>query len=154
MGYYERKILGPLGIKPGFWRKDANGQANIPSGAALTARDWAKFGEMVRLDGKGVLPPGKIQECFHGTKANPAYGLTWWLPAEGSIGGNVPRKAAGPWVPKDAWVAAGAGGQRLVVVPSLKLVAVRKAPVRGAEGGFNDRVWLRALVDGLQKKRE
>jgi CubicO group peptidase (beta-lactamase class C family) len=153
-GYFERKILGPLGIKPAAWRNATSGQPNMPSGASLTARDWAKFGEMVRLDGKGVLPAGKIQECFQGTKANPGYGLTWWLPAEGPIGGTVPRKAAGPWMPKDAWMAAGAGGQRLVVVPSLKLVAVRKAPVRGEEAGFNDRVWLRALVEGLQKKSE
>ncbi|HUR58916.1 MAG TPA: serine hydrolase [Opitutaceae bacterium] len=154
MSYYERKIFRPLGIRPASWRKDANGLPNIPSGAALTARDWAKFGEMVRLDGKGVLPPGKIQECFRSTKANPGYGLTWWLPAAGPLGGAVPRKIAGAWLPKDTWMAAGAGGQRLVVVPSLNLVAVRKAPVRGDEAGFNDRVWLKALVDGLGAKAE
>jgi CubicO group peptidase (beta-lactamase class C family) len=154
MSYYERKILEPLGIKPASWRKTASGQPNIPSGASLTARDWAKFGEMVRLDGKGVLPPGKIQECFHGTKANPGYGLTWWLPAAGPLGGTVPRKVASASLPKDTWMAAGAGGQRLVVVPSLKLVAVRKAPVRGDEAGFNDRIWLRTLVDGLGAKAD
>jgi CubicO group peptidase (beta-lactamase class C family) len=149
MGYLGRKILGPLGIKPDRWRKDGAGNPNLPSGAALTARDWAKFGEMVRLDGKGVLPAGRLAECFHGTKVNPGYGLTWWLPGQGPLGGNVPRKIAGPWLPKETRLAAGAGGQRLVVIPSLKLVAVRLAPVRGGEGAFDDRGWLRALLEPL-----
>lgn len=70
MRYLERKILEPLGIKPARWRMGGNGQPNLPSGAALTARDWAKFGEAVRLDGKGVLPAGKIAECFRGTKVS------------------------------------------------------------------------------------
>lgn len=149
--YLERKILEPLAIKPARWRMGGSGQPNLPSGAALTARDWAKFGETVRLDGKGLLPAGKIAECFRGTKASPGYGLTWWLPGQGSIGGTVVRPVGGPWLPKDTWLAAGAGGQRLVVVPSLKLVAVRLAPVRREEGAapFADRAWLRALLEPL-----
>lgn len=153
MGYLEKKILGPLGMKPARWRNGAGGNPNLPSGAALTARDWAKFGEAIRLDGRGILPPGKLAECFQGTKANPGYGLTWWLPGKGAYGAVVKRDARGPWMPTDVWMAAGAGGQRLVVVPSLKLVAVRQAPVRGErEGGFNDRAWLRALLEPLTRK--
>ncbi len=148
--YLRRKILDPLEIKPERWRNSDTGTPNLPSGALLTARDWAKFGEMVRLDGRGVLPPGKIAECFRGTTAKPGYGLTWWLPAAGAIGSGVgSRNVGGLWLPKDTWQAAGAGGQRLVVIPSLKLVAVRLAPVRGREGAFDDRGWLRALLQPL-----
>lgn len=148
MQYLERKILSPLGIKPGRWRKDADGKPHLPSGAALTARDWAKFGEAVRLDGKGILPPGKIVACFSGTKANPAYGLTWWLPALGPVGGQMKRAGKAEGLPADTWMAAGAGGQRLIVIPSRKLVAVRLAPVRLQDGQrrFNDTAWIRALL--------
>jgi hypothetical protein len=84
---------------------------------------------------------------------NPGYGLTWWLPSEGALGGTMARKIAGPWMPKETWMAAGAGGQRLVIVPSLRLVAVRLAPVRGGSGAFDDRGWLRALLEPVGVKK-
>jgi CubicO group peptidase (beta-lactamase class C family) len=149
-GYAERRVFAPLGLRPGAWRRDADGQPHLPSGLALTARDWARFGEMVRRDGDGVLAPGKLDALFRGTAANPAYGLTWWLPAEGPIGAGWRRNVAGAGLPRDIRVAAGAGGQRLVVIPSLGLVAVRQAPVRLREGGFDERAWLAALVAGAR----
>jgi CubicO group peptidase (beta-lactamase class C family) len=149
--YLERKILAPVGIKPARWRTPVTGQPNLPSGAALTAREWAKFGEAIRLDARGILPPGKIAECFRGTTANRGYGLTWWLPGVAPYGALVKRKVAGPELPRDIWMAAGAGGQRLVIVPSLKLVAVRQAPVRAEEGrAFADQVWLRELIGAVK----
>jgi CubicO group peptidase (beta-lactamase class C family) len=145
-GYLDRRILYPLRIKPAWWRRDADGHPQLPSGARFTARDWAKFGEMIRRDGHGVLPPGKLAQLFVGTKANPGHGIAWWLPAQGPVGAVGKRAAADDLLPSDVWVAAGAGGQRLVVIPSLNLVAVRFAPVRLHETGFDEQAWLRALV--------
>lgn len=146
--YMKRRIFDPIGVKPARWRTPQAGQPHLPSGAALTARDWAKFGEAIRLDAKGILPPGKVADCFRGTKANPAYGLTWWLPGQGRYGAAVKRDITTESMPKDIWMAAGAGGQRLVIVPSLKLVAVRLAPVRAEDGKpFNDARWLRELLE-------
>ena len=151
MQYLERRILVPLDIKPARWRKDADGNPHLPSGAALTARDWVKFGEAIRLDAKGLLPAGKIATCFRGTSANPGYGLTWWLPAEGPAGAKVKRKLAGPGIPREVWMAAGAGGQRLVIVPAKKLVAARLAPVqRDNLRAFNDTAWIRAVLEDLE----
>lgn len=145
-GYLDRRILRPLGLTTKFWRRDEDGHPHLSSGAQLTARDWAKFGEMVRLDGRGVLPPGKLAELFCGTKANPGYGVTWWLPTQGPMGTFTKREVTTEGLPADICVAAGAGGQRLVVIPSLKLVAVRLAPVRLREAGFDEQAWLRELV--------
>jgi CubicO group peptidase (beta-lactamase class C family) len=149
-GYLDRRIFYPLKIKPARWQRDEDGHPHLSSGAQLTARDWAKFGEMVRLDGRGVLPPGKLAELFHGTQANPGYGVTWWLPTQGSMGAVTKRDVATEGLPADIYVAAGAGGQRLVVIPSLKLVAVRLAPVRLREAGFDEREWLRELVNAAR----
>lgn len=42
--YLRRRILDPIGLKVGFWRKDADGNINLPAGAFLTPRKWVKFG--------------------------------------------------------------------------------------------------------------
>lgn len=145
-GYLDRRILYPLRIKPAGWKRDEAGHPYLSNGARLTARDWAKFGEMIRCDGQGVLPPGKLARLFVGTKVNPGYGVTWWLPAQGPAGAVIKRDVADAALPRDIWLAAGAGGQRLVVIPSHSLVAVRLAPVRPHETDFDDRSWLLALV--------
>lgn len=149
--YLRRKILGPLDIHPGAWRTDEDGEPHLPSGATLTARDWAKFGECVRLDGRGVLPPGKLAELFQGTKAKPGYGVAWWLPGAGPIGAVFARDVGVGRLPRDVWMAAGAGGQRCVVIPSLGLVAVCQAPVRFAEAKFDEAAFLAELVAGARR---
>lgn len=150
-GYLRKKILQPLDIWPGAWRRDVDGQPHLPSGAALTARDWAKFGECVRLDGRGVLPPGKLAELFVGTDAKPGYGVTWWLPGAGPIGAVFERDVGAGKLPRETWMAAGAGGQRCVVIPSLRLVAVCQARVRLAEAKFDEAEFLAELVAGARR---
>ncbi len=146
LGYIERRILKPAGASHGIWKRDSDGNAHLPSGASLTAGDWAKFGEMIRLDGKGMLPPGKTKVLFQTTKANPSYGLTWWLPSyEGLTPGGRSKWKWSDKLPKDVHIAAGAGGQRLYVIPSHELVVVRQAPVRMADD-FEDLPFLLALL--------
>jgi CubicO group peptidase (beta-lactamase class C family) len=145
-GYMERRIFRPIGFQHGFWRKDADGNVHIPSGAAVTAREWAKFGEAIRLGAKGILKSGASKTLFEGTKTNPSYGLTWWLPANGGQrAGSRLRWPRMDGLPKDIYMAAGAGGQRLYVVPSKELIIVRQAPVRSGEA-FADIIFLRKLL--------
>ena len=122
----------------------------------MTATDWAKVGELVRLqgkcDGKAVLDEKLLAECFEGTKQNPAYGLTWWLKKE--VSAELRRKipllskewgdvANSPTLPGDLVAACGAGKQRLYVVPSLKLVVVRQGTLAQ---GFSDTEFLKLLL--------
>lgn len=146
-GYMKRRILDPLKVNVAFWRKDADGNPHLPSGMALTARDWAQFGEMVRLDGKGVLKPGRTAELFKGSTANPSYGLTWWMPPKNGQRGSGRIAFSYPDdLPADLVQAAGAGGQLLMIIPSRELVIVRQAPVRGNEDRFQQVAFLRALL--------
>ncbi len=146
LAYIERRILKPAGAAHGPWKRDSDGNAHLPSGASMTAQDWAKFGEMIRLDGKGMLPPGKTKMLFQTTTVNPSYGLTWWLPSrEGLTPGGRTNWKWSDKLPKDVYVAAGAGGQRLYVIPSHELVVVRQAPVRMADD-FEDMPFLLALL--------
>ncbi len=146
LDYYEAKIFKPLGMTHGRWLTDAAGNIQLPMGASLSAREWIKFGEMVRLGGKGVLRPGNITPLFQTTTLNPSYALTWWYPlAQGLQPSGLAKWDWSTKLPKDVYIAAGLGGQRLYVVPSLNLTIVRQAPVRVIDQ-FRDREFFEALM--------
>jgi CubicO group peptidase (beta-lactamase class C family) len=165
--YLQRRILKPIDLHVGGWRKGSDKQIHLPSGAALTATEWAKFGELVRAggtwEGKEIVPQKLLDECFIPSKTNPSYGLTFWL---GTTAGNT-REAMLPALAKlrnpsgkdelkvkDLVFAAGAGNQRLFISRQLKLVVVRQADgILGALGGndqtgWNDREFLARLLYG------
>ncbi|MFN7020491.1 MAG: serine hydrolase, partial [Phycisphaerales bacterium] len=88
MAYMQTRLFDPIGLKVGWFGKDGAGKPALPGGCLLTAREWAKFGEFVRLNGawrqadgsvKTLLRPDLLAECFRPSAANPSYGLTWWL---------------------------------------------------------------------------
>lgn len=139
--YLDRRLLKPIGISCPFWRRSVEGDANMPSGAALTAREWAKLGEFVRgggkVRGKPLVDPEAFSQLFQGSKANPGYGLSWWLPGEANLIDShsepiAERSLVG--VPKDIRMAAGAGKQRLYVIPSLGVTIVRQTDKRSPKG--------------------
>lgn len=134
-GYIERRILSPLGVRIGSWRDGPDGNPLMPDGLSLAAKEWAKVGEFVRRGGKHrgkwIVDPEAFAQLFNGSAANPAYGLTWWLPRESTAGGPTADSADisshAAELPSDMVVAGGAGRQRLYVIPSLKLTIVRQA---------------------------
>ncbi|MCK5749453.1 MAG: serine hydrolase, partial [Oricola sp.] len=140
--YLQARILEPLDIHPAQWN-EKNGQPTLPSGADLTAREWARFGQFVLQDGawKGMqlVDPATLAENFKSSAVNSAYGLTWWLneePAGDVLDASRPMRAASDLfthprrgeLPDDLFMAAGAGGQRLYVIPSMDMVIVRQYP--------------------------
>lgn len=145
LAYLDRRVFQPIGLEFARWRRDADGNPHLPSGAALTARQWAKFGELIRNEGSFVATDGgdpvqvvsaqELKKCFQGTQANPAYGITFWLnqPVPASQRRRIRQLQFGTddmtqtdKIPSDMFFAAGAGRQRLFVIPSLKLTIVRQ----------------------------
>ncbi len=131
LAYLTRRVLDPLGIAPVQWRRGADGNPHLPSGASLTARDWARFGEFVLQQGEGRVDRTALGQCFEGTRANPGYGLTWWLLRAGLV---APGPRAGVEIDPafaarhgGVSMAAGAGDQRLYLVPERGLVVARQA---------------------------
>lgn len=89
--YFDARLAQPIGLNVAAWQQDAAGKPATPGGMLLTAREWAKFGEFVRLGGAVRDPDGSLRqivrkdlmdELFKPSAANPVYGLTWWLPRE------------------------------------------------------------------------
>ena len=154
--YLKRRVLDPIGVEVECRIRCADGRPQVGGGAFMTARDWAKFGEFIRLRGrwqdKQIVDPGILGHLFRGSEQNPAYGLTWWLkaPVSGDLCRRVPvlsrqwaAVANSTWIPKDLVAACGAGKQRLYVIPSRKLVVARQGALARR---FSDAAFLRKLL--------
>ena len=126
--YANERLFDPVGMTSAFFETDASGTPIGSSFVFMTARDWARLGELHRLDGmwKGqrILPEGWVRYVTTPTPAAPdgCYGAHWWLNA-----GAAADRSHRPWpgLPTEAYAARGYSGQYVVVVPSEKLVVVR-----------------------------
>jgi len=138
--YADERLFDPVGMTSAFFEADASGTPIASSFVFMTARDWARFGELHRLDGtwngKRILPEGWVSYVTSPTPAasQGSYGAHWWLnrgePSD-------PSRRPWPTLPPDAYSARGHSGQYVLVVPSEKLVIVRLGlsfPDDGDEG--------------------
>lgn len=106
---------------------DPAGTPIFSSLAFLTARDWARFGELHRMDGvwqgERILPEGWVDYVTTPTPPSRGeYGAHWWL-NRGTA--EAPETPPWPELPKDTYAARGYSGQHVIVVPSERLVVVR-----------------------------
>ena len=139
LGYLDRRVLGPIGMHVARFGTDAAGNPNLPGGAFATAREWAKYGMLLRdsgrWNGRPVLRADLLRECTRPSAANPHYGLTLWLAPVGGLSrvlrGDRGGEGADPWAARpagkyaDVFMAAGALDQRMYVIPRENLVVVR-----------------------------
>jgi len=139
LAYLERQILEPIGLEIAGWERDAAGNPDLANGARMTAGEWAKFGVLIRdrgnWRGEAVLDAEGVEACLQRGEVQPRFGLTFWLNAREpdaahSRGATAGRTAA---YAEDFIMAAGAGNQRLYVIPALNLVVARF--------GEDDRDW-------------
>ncbi|GAA2059039.1 serine hydrolase domain-containing protein [Williamsia deligens] len=98
--YMTEKLVEPLGFEsPGFWVTDMRGTEMSYGGLNLTARDFARLGELYRnngvWDGRSIIDPqwiresttidGAIREAGRpivgGHEIDFGYGYQWWIPA-------------------------------------------------------------------------
>lgn len=162
--WLQRRLLTPAGVSTARWGRVSDGLPQLAGGARLSARDWARFGEFVRLGGqvrgRSLVDPAALAACFQGTTANPAYGLSWWLNRRVTADQrrSIPqlRRAMDlspdvSSIPADLAMAAGAGKQRMYISRSARMVVVRQAGrIRQAMeaeevGGFSDAAFWRLL---------
>jgi CubicO group peptidase (beta-lactamase class C family) len=117
--YAREHLFGPLGIDY-YWKHTPKGLADTEGGLYVRSLDLAKLGYLYlkggMWQGKRVLPEAWVRDstAWHvdAGKTGRGYGFKWWV---------LSRKGAGTY---DAYAALGYGGQRLIVVPELDLVAV------------------------------
>jgi len=161
ISYFEAHVSNPLGLYDLKYKKDARGNPLPATGFELTAREWARLGELVLANGNyhghQIVPANLLREAFIGSQANQAYGLTFWLNQRAPNGREVDieRILDLPWqdaewrgvcicndAPADTVVALGSHFERLFVMPSLKAIIVRQ----GSGENFSDAQFLRLVL--------
>jgi hypothetical protein len=126
--FARERLFDPAGMTSALFEPDASGSFIGSSFAFMTARDWARFGELFRRDGvwngRRLLPEGFVRYATTPTPKAPLgrYGAHWWLNA-GDAG--APGRRPWPPLPAETYAARGHSGQWVVVVPSARLVVVR-----------------------------
>ena len=113
--YLKTRIFEPIGLETGSWRTLKDGTQTMPTGAFLTASNWAKFGMFACArggwKGKQLISRSNFDECWKPSHINARYGLGFWLD---------PLVGKGPFVA----YASGSGKQALYIVPDLQTVVV------------------------------
>ncbi|HEX8223124.1 MAG TPA: serine hydrolase [Allosphingosinicella sp.] len=139
------ELLWKIGMNRTFPETDWQGNFILSSQVWTTARDLARLGLLYQNDGiwngERILPPGWGAYVSRRGPAQPAagygYGATFWtFPADLGL-------------PADAYIAQGNRGQYLAVVPSRRIVIVR----RGYDGpgtGFDPGAFVRDVLSALR----
>ncbi len=155
--YLERRVLHRLGLGSQRYLTDSAGNPLLAAGWYLTAREWARLGQLVLAGGAPVVTPGSLGQCWRGSSANRAFSLGWWNNRAAPDGREfdfedmlVPKWQRQNWsgavlcrdAPSDLVACVGSGYQRLYVIPSMNLVVVRQS----AGGRFSDARFLRVLL--------
>jgi CubicO group peptidase (beta-lactamase class C family) len=127
----QRALFDRIGIRRQVLETDPYGNFVMTGFDYGTARNWARLGLLYLQDGmwqgQRILPQG--WSTFVSTPApawkQPVYGGLFWVNGDGA------------WnIPKTAYMANGAGGQRTFVIPTHDLVVVRMGHFRGDRAGM------------------
>jgi CubicO group peptidase (beta-lactamase class C family) len=129
--YPQRALFDRIGIRRQVLETDPYGNFLLTGYDYGTARNWARIGLLYLQDGmwqgRRLLPEGWA--AFVGTPApawkRPVYGGLFWVNGDGAW--NIPRTA---------YFANGAGGQRTFIIPTHDLVVVRMGHYRGDRAGM------------------
>ena len=138
------QLFRPLGMRHTVAEQDVGGNYILSSQVWSTARDFARLGQFWLQDGvwggQRLLPEGWMRTMTTPSGPQPGkgpgYGASLWLfgPAQG--------------LPAGSYAAQGNRGQYIMVVPSLKLVVVRRGEDPG--GGFDIATFTADVIKALK----
>lgn len=119
LSYMRERLFAPLGIRNAIFEQDMSGTPVGSSYLYITAKDFARFGQMYLDDGcvddERILPEGWVDyTCTPASNSENRYGAFFWL----NRGGKYPD------VPKDMYWCDGHDGQCIFIIPSCQLVVV------------------------------
>jgi len=156
--YLEQRIFDPIGLRYDTWTFDPSGNPHIPNGAYLTAREWVKYGKLLRdkgnWNGTQIVNQQLVEQLLIPSERNPGHGKFLWLNTKNGFGYpewfmKAPEGSKAGFIYhdgfEDLFAAMGAGKNRLYIIPSLDLVIVRQS--NHESDRFNDHEFLDRLLN-------
>src|SRR3954470_3276669 len=146
LAFPQRALFDRIGIRRQVLETDPYGNFLLSGYDYGTARNWARLGLLYAQDGMWqgtrILPEGWAK--FVSTPApawkTPIYGGLFWVNGDGALP-----------IPKNAYLMNGAGGQRVVIIPSHDLVVVRMGHHKGDRAGMKTlNLALAELMQGVR----
>jgi CubicO group peptidase (beta-lactamase class C family) len=134
LSFPQRALFDKIGIRTMVIETDPFGNLLTQGYDFMSARDWARLGNLYLQDGvwngERILPEGYVK--FVSTVApawqqdqRPIYGGFFWINGDSTFP-----------VPKEAYYMNGAGGQKVLIIPSHNLVVARLGHYKGDAAGL------------------
>ncbi len=153
LAYPYSALLHKIGMTHTFLETDWEGNFILSSQVWTTARDLARLGLLHLNDGvwdsEQILPKGWAKYVATPAPAQPAartdgqptvgYGAQWWLYQDF------------PGLPADTYAARGNRGQILMIIPSKKLILVRRGYDIAGGPGFQMHEFAADVLKALEK---
>ncbi|KHK60551.1 beta-lactamase [Burkholderia sp. A9] len=151
LAFPRRALFAPLGMRSAVFEPDAAGTLGSASFMYASARDWARFGQLLlqdgRWNGQRLLPEGWVRYLTRATplSTRKEFGAQLWVKVPEPFNDRDPQARA---MPADAFHAVGHEGQFVSVVPSRELVVVRLGLSR-PESAWNHEAFLARVLDAV-----
>lgn len=149
--FMKEELFDRIGMTSAVIEPDPSGTFVGSSYALATPRDWAPFGQLFLQDGvwegNRLLPEGWVQYSTTPTPKAPKreYGALFWLNAGPD---SDPGARTWPRVGRDAYSAQGFQYQRVIIIPSRKLVLVRFGAT-SKNGAWNSQTFILDVLSAL-----
>ena len=159
--FIESQLFAPLNMRDSVIEFNAFGTPVTTSFNYVSARDWARFGQLYLDDGvsdsRRLLPEGWVEFTTRPAAASldRTFGAHFHVNAGLSHSCATcppPRPGLPPIqaLPNDAFFALGDSGQSLTMVPSLDLIIVRLGQIRPTDSSWDFELFLGEIMRALQ----
>lgn len=149
--FARQELFNPLGMYSALIEPDASGSLVGSSYMFATARDWARFGVLIKNDGvwadRRILPEGWVKYSATPTPLAPQgqYGAHFWLNTGSK---DNPADRTFVTLPPDLVYLSGFNGQIVAIIPSKDVVIVRLGATH--DSSWSHEKFIRQVLECIQ----
>ncbi|MCT7374991.1 serine hydrolase domain-containing protein [Chelativorans salis] len=158
LAWPRRALFDPAGMETAVFETDARGTFVGSSYLYASARDWARFGQLLLQEGiwegRQVLPEGWVEWMRTPTQTSDGeYGRGLWMQGPRVMTPRDRHQDDGFDLPDDAYWMLGHDGQTITIIPSRRLVVVRMG-LTPTVLAYKPQILVEAVVKALDRGEE